>query len=53
MVLQILKRLTRYFELKSDATWRFDAKVDTFADMPAGVRIDTLRVLWAGLTGSK
>lgn len=50
LVLQILKRLTRYFELKSDATWRFDAKVDAFADMPAGVRIDTLRVLWAGLS---
>ncbi len=50
LVLQILKRLTRYFELEPDATWRFEPQVDAFADMPAGVRIDTLRVLWAGLS---
>lgn len=50
LVLQILKRLTRYFEISADATWRFEPKVEVFADLPTGVRIDTLRVLWAGLS---
>jgi len=50
LVLQILKRLVRFFEVASEVRWRFESKVDVFAGMPAGVRIDTLRVLWAGLS---
>jgi hypothetical protein len=50
LVLQLLKRMVRAFSLPPQATWWFAADHEAFADMPDGLRIDTLRVLWAGLS---
>ena len=50
LVLQLLRRLERLFGLPVKTAWSFEAKVDAFEGLPPGVRIDTLRVLWAGIT---
>ena len=50
LVLQLLKRLERFFGFPTATQWSFGSEVTAFEGMPAGVRIDTLRVLWAGLT---
>ena len=49
-MLQLLKRLVRNFELPVETQWSFSTDGSTFDGLPDGVRIDTLRVLWAGLS---
>jgi tetratricopeptide (TPR) repeat protein len=48
LVLQLLKRLVRLFELPPETRWSYSHDTSAFAALPEGVRIDTLRVLWAG-----
>lgn len=50
LVLQLLKRMVRTFSLPAAASWTFSTDQTAFAGMPDGLRIDTLRVLWAGLS---
>lgn len=50
LVLQLLRRTSRIFGRSSDTKWSFTPDVTLFEGMPEGVRIDTLRVLWAGLS---
>jgi hypothetical protein len=50
LVLQLLKRLERIFGFPVATTWSFGSELSAFEEMPPGVRIDTLRVLWAGIT---
>ena len=50
LILQLLKRLERVFGFPVGTSWSYGADVSLFEAMPAGVRIDTLRVLWAGIT---
>ena len=49
LVLQCLRRLERLFALASQTTWVFSEDLSVFDGMPSTVRVDTLRVLWAGL----
>lgn len=49
LVLQILKRLVRLFDYPDETEWSFSDDVSAFEEMPEGVRVDTLRVLWAGI----
>jgi tetratricopeptide (TPR) repeat protein len=50
LVLQLLKRLVRNFELPVETRWTYSPEAAAFDGLPEGVRIDTLRVLWAGLS---
>ncbi len=50
LVLQLLRRTTRIFGRPTETRWAFSSKLKLFEGMPPGVRIDTLRVLWAGLS---
>ncbi|MEM1029266.1 MAG: hypothetical protein AAF928_01175 [Myxococcota bacterium] len=50
LVLQLLKRLVRCFTFPPSVVWTFEPNRTPFEGMPPGVRIDTLRVLWAGLS---
>lgn len=50
LVLQLLKRTTRIFGCTPDTEWGYRPDSELFEGMPEGVRIDTLRVLWAGLS---
>jgi hypothetical protein len=50
LVLQNLTRLVRLFGLPLESEWIFHLERDTFDGMPDGARVDTLRVLWAGLS---
>jgi hypothetical protein len=49
LVLQILKRLVRLFDYPDETEWSLTDDRTAFEDMPEGVRVDTLRVLWAGI----
>ncbi|HZO16211.1 MAG TPA: hypothetical protein VFB62_23215 [Polyangiaceae bacterium] len=50
LVLQILRRLVRLFDYPPETEWTFLPDLDAFEGMPEGVRVDTLRVLWSGLS---
>jgi hypothetical protein len=50
LVLQILKRMVRIFGFPTATRWSFSTDTTAFAGKPAGVRVDTLRVLWAGVS---
>jgi hypothetical protein len=50
LVLQIIKRLVRLFDFPVNTEWTFLPDLDAFEGMPEGVRVDTLRVLWAGIS---
>jgi hypothetical protein len=50
LVLQILRRLERMFGYPTETHWAFGPDVSAFDGMPEGVRVDTLRVLWAGMS---
>ena len=50
LVLQILRRLERVFGLPLDTRWTYGPELTAFEGMPEGVRVDTLRALWAGLS---
>jgi tetratricopeptide (TPR) repeat protein len=50
LVLQLLKRTSRLFGSPQETKWAFNPSTDLFDGMPEGVRIDTLRVLWAGIS---
>ncbi len=49
LVLQLLRRLERLFALPLETTWVYSEDQSVFDGMPSSVRVDTLRVLWAGL----
>lgn len=50
LVLQVLKRLVRVFDFPGETAWSFFPDLDAFKGMPDGVRVDTLRILWAGFS---
>ncbi len=50
LVLQVLKRLVRVFDFPEDTEWSFLEDLEAFEDLPDGTRVDSLRVLWAGLS---
>jgi hypothetical protein len=50
LVLQLIKRTSRIFGLPRETKWTFSAGLELFEGMPDGVRIDSLRILWAGLS---
>ncbi len=50
LVLQVLKRLVRIFDFPVETEWSFIGDFEAFEDMPEGTRMDTLRVLWAGIS---
>lgn len=50
LVLQLLRRLEPLFGLSPHTSWRFSDDSSDFDGMPEPVRIDTLRVLWSGLS---
>ncbi len=50
LVLQLLKRTSRLFGLGLATKWSFSPGLELFGGMPEGVRIDSLRVLWSGLS---
>ncbi|MEM9693702.1 MAG: hypothetical protein AAGA56_14230, partial [Myxococcota bacterium] len=51
LVLQLLKRLVRLFGAPTTARWRYRAgDEESFQNLPEGIRVDTLRVLWAGVS---
>lgn len=50
LVLQLLRRTSRMFGRPPDTRWSFTTSLVAFDGMPEGVRIDTLRLLWAGLS---
>lgn len=50
LVLQLLRRTARIFARPPETRWSFTPELTLFEGMPEGVRIDTLRVLWAGLS---
>ncbi len=51
LVVQLIKRLERVFGYPLATSWTFGRDTSAFEGMPEGVRVDTLRVLWSGLTG--
>ncbi len=50
LVLQVLRRLVRVFDFPTETEWTFTPEFEAFVDLPDGTRLDTLRVLWAGLS---
>ena len=50
LVLQLLKRTSRIFGMPPSTKWAFTPSLEIFTKMPEGVRIDSLRILWAGLS---
>jgi hypothetical protein len=50
LVLQIHKRMVRVFGFPPQTQWRYTSDLGAFAGMPPGQRVDTLRVLWAGIS---
>lgn len=50
LLLQVLKRAVRLFALPPNATWQFCAGDPRFAALPPGERVDSLRILAAGLS---